>query len=115
MLIDEFLCKREVLGKRTPHSFTPPSKCGRCVQQVPQQNPTQKGSPRLVVKAPKMSLYNKRSSSEALGANSKKDILNKRKIKPSSQVVDLEEEEPKRKMRMEMVEGASKKEDVCYH
>jgi hypothetical protein len=24
MLIDEFLCKREVLGKRTPHSFTPP-------------------------------------------------------------------------------------------
>jgi hypothetical protein len=33
MLIDEFLCKREVLGKRTPHSFTPPSKCGRCVQQ----------------------------------------------------------------------------------
>jgi hypothetical protein len=34
MLIDEFLCKREVLGKRAPHSFTPPSKCGRCVQQV---------------------------------------------------------------------------------
>jgi hypothetical protein len=32
MLIDEFLCKREVLGKRAPHSFTPPSKCGRCVQ-----------------------------------------------------------------------------------
>jgi hypothetical protein len=24
MLMDEFLCKREVLGKRTPHSFTPP-------------------------------------------------------------------------------------------
>jgi hypothetical protein len=23
MLIDEFLCKREVLGKRAPHSFTP--------------------------------------------------------------------------------------------
>jgi hypothetical protein len=37
MLIDEFLCKREVLGKRAPHSFTPPpppSKCGRCVQQL---------------------------------------------------------------------------------
>jgi ribonuclease HI len=34
MLIDEFLCKREVLGKRSPHPFTPPlpSKCGRCVQ-----------------------------------------------------------------------------------
>ena len=24
MLIDEFLCKRGVLGKRAPHSFTPP-------------------------------------------------------------------------------------------
>jgi hypothetical protein len=24
MLIDEFLCKREVLGKSAPHSFTPP-------------------------------------------------------------------------------------------
>jgi hypothetical protein len=35
MLIDEFLCKREVLGKRAPHSFTPPSKCGRCVQHNP--------------------------------------------------------------------------------
>jgi hypothetical protein len=33
MLIDEFLCKRDLLGKRAPHSFTPPSKCGRCVQQ----------------------------------------------------------------------------------
>jgi hypothetical protein len=34
MLTKEFLCKREVLGKRSPHSFTPPSKCGRCVQHV---------------------------------------------------------------------------------
>jgi hypothetical protein len=35
MLTKEFLCKREVLGKRSPHSFTPPpSKCGRCVQHI---------------------------------------------------------------------------------
>jgi hypothetical protein len=33
VLTKDFLCKREVLGKRSPHSFTPPSKCGRCVQQ----------------------------------------------------------------------------------
>jgi hypothetical protein len=32
MLTKDFLCKREVLGKRSPHSFTPPSKCGRRVQ-----------------------------------------------------------------------------------
>ena len=35
-----------------------------------QQNPTHKPSPRLVVKGPKMSVYDKRSSSEALGTSS---------------------------------------------
>ena len=34
MLTKYFLCRREVLGKRSPQSFTPPSKCGRCVQQL---------------------------------------------------------------------------------
>jgi hypothetical protein len=34
MLTAEFYVKREVLGKRAPHSFTPPSKCGMCVQQL---------------------------------------------------------------------------------
>jgi hypothetical protein len=34
MLTKDFFCKREVLGKRSPHSFTPPSKCGRCVQHL---------------------------------------------------------------------------------
>jgi hypothetical protein len=33
------------------------------------------------------------------------------KIKPPSQVVDLEEEEPKEKMSMDMVEGATKNEE----
>ena len=33
------------------------------------------------------------------------------KIKPPSQVVDLEEEEPKEKMSMDMVEGAIKNEE----
>jgi hypothetical protein len=49
----------------------------------------------LIVKAPKLSVYNKRSSSEALGASSQQDILKKMKITSSSQIVDLEEEEPK--------------------
>jgi hypothetical protein len=42
MLTKDFLCKREVLGKRSPHSFTPPpppSKCGRCVQQMDDEIP----------------------------------------------------------------------------
>jgi hypothetical protein len=59
-----------------------------------------------------MSVYNKRSSSEALGASSQQNILKKMKIAPSSQIVDLEEEEPKDKMSMEMVESVTKNEDV---
>jgi hypothetical protein len=35
-----------------------------------QQIPSRKPSPRLIIKAPKMSIFNKRSSSEALGASS---------------------------------------------
>jgi hypothetical protein len=77
-----------------------------------QQSPTQKPSPRLVVKAPKMSVYNKRSSSEALGASSQQDTLKKMKITSSSQIVDLEEEEPKGKTCMEMVEGETKNEEA---
>jgi hypothetical protein len=58
-----------------------------------------------------MSVYNKRSSSEALGASSQQHILKKMKITPSSQIVDLEEEEPKEKTSMEMVESATKNEE----
>jgi hypothetical protein len=59
-----------------------------------------------------MSVYNKRSSSEALGASSQQNILKKMKITPSSQVVDLEEEEPKEKMSMDMVESETKNEEA---
>jgi hypothetical protein len=79
---------------------------------APQQTQTQKTSPKLIVKAPKMSVYNKRSSSEALGANSQQNILKKMKITPSSQIVDLEEEEPKEKMNMEMVESVTQNEEA---
>jgi hypothetical protein len=51
----------------------------------------------LIIKSPKESVYHKRSSSEALGASCQGNILKKMKITPSSQVVDLEEEEPKEK------------------
>jgi hypothetical protein len=77
-----------------------------------QQIPTQKPSSRLIVKAPKLSVYNKRSSSEAMGTSSQQDILKRMKIISSSQIVDLEEEEPKEKTCMEMVEGVTKNEEV---
>jgi hypothetical protein len=77
-----------------------------------QQSPAQKPSPSLAVKAPKMSVYNKRRSSEALGASSQQDTPKKMKITTPTQIVDLEEEEPKGKMSMEMVEGATKNEEA---
>jgi hypothetical protein len=66
----------------------------------------------LIVKASKLSVYNKRNSLEALGVDSHQDIPKKMKITPPSQVVDLEEEEPKEKTSMEMVERASKTEEA---
>jgi hypothetical protein len=59
-----------------------------------------------------MSVYNKRSSSKTLGASSQQTILKKMKITPPSQIVDLEEEEPKEKTSMEMVERVTKNEEV---
>jgi len=64
-------------------------------ERASQQSPPQKLSPRMIVKDPKMSVYNKRRSSEALGASSQKYILKKMNITSSSQIVDLEEEDPK--------------------
>jgi len=77
-----------------------------------QQSPTQTPSPRLIVKDPKMRVYNKRRSSEALGASSHQDILKKMNITSSSQIVDLEEEEPKEKTYIQMIECMTKNEEV---
>jgi hypothetical protein len=59
-----------------------------------------------------MSVYNKRNSSESLGASIQQNIPKKMKTTPPSQVVDLEEEEPKEKTSMDMVEGATKNEEA---
>ena len=47
-----------------------------------------------------------------MDSSSQGNILKKMKITPSSQVVDLEEEEPKEKMNMEMVESRTKNEET---
>jgi hypothetical protein len=59
-----------------------------------------------------MSIYNKRNSSEALGASSQQNILKRMKITSSYQVVDLEEEELKLKECMDMVEATAKNEET---
>jgi hypothetical protein len=77
-----------------------------------QQSPTQKPSPRLIIKAPKMSIFNKRSSSEALGANNQQDTLKKMRFTSPSPIIDLEEEEHKENMCMEMVDTKIQNEEI---
>jgi hypothetical protein len=67
------------------------------LQQTPQK---------LIVKVPKVSVYSKRSSSEALGTSSQHIAPKKMKITQSPQIVDLEEEEPKEQVNMDMVAPA---------
>ena len=61
------------------------------IESAPQQIQTHKTSQRLIIKASKMSVYNKRSSLEALGTNGQKNVLKKVKITQSPQIVNLEE------------------------
>jgi hypothetical protein len=77
-----------------------------------QQSSTQKPSPRLIIKAPKMSIFNKRSSSEALGASSQQDTLKKMRVTSPSPIIDLEEEEQKEKTCMEMVDTKIQNEEI---
>jgi hypothetical protein len=77
-----------------------------------QQSSAQKPSPRLIIKAPKMSIFNKRSSSEALGASSQQDTLKKMRVTSPSPIIDLEEEEQKERTGMEMVETAVQNEEI---
>jgi hypothetical protein len=49
----------------------------------------------MILKVPKVSVYTKRISSEALGTSSQQTSPKKMKTTQSPQIVDLEEEEPK--------------------
>ena len=77
-----------------------------------QQISAQKPSPRLIVKAPKMSIFNKRSSSEALGARNQQDTLKKMRATSPFPIIDLEEEEQKENMCMEMVDTKIQNDEI---
>jgi hypothetical protein len=66
----------------------------------------------LVFKVPKTSVYTKISSSEALGTSEHQSVPKKIKITQSPWIVDLEEEEPKGKVSMDMVESGTSKEET---
>ena len=66
----------------------------------------------LIIKAPKMSIFNKRISSESLGDSSQQDTLKKMRATSPYPVIELEEEEHKGKMCMEMVETTTQNEEI---
>jgi hypothetical protein len=60
------------------------------VEATLQQSQTQKASQKLIVKVPKMSVYNKRRSSEAMGTSDHKNAPKNMNITQSPHIVDLE-------------------------
>jgi hypothetical protein len=72
-----------------------------------QQTQTQKNPQKIIVKVPKVSLYSKRSSSEAMDLSDWETSPKKMKITQSPQIVDLEEEYPKEQVNMDMVESGT--------
>jgi hypothetical protein len=82
------------------------------VEATLQQSQTQQASQKLIVKVPKMSVYNKRSSSEAMGTSDQQTSPKKMKITQSPQIVDLEEEEPREQVNLDMVESGTSTVEV---
>ena len=72
------------------------------VEATLQQSQTQQASQNLIVKVPKMSVYNKRSSSKAMGTSNQQNFPKKMNISQSPQIVDLEEEEPREQVNLDM-------------
>jgi hypothetical protein len=82
------------------------------VEETLQQTQMQQTPQKLIVKVPKISVYRKRSSLEALGTNSQQTAPKKTKITQSPQMVDLEEEEPKDQVNMDMLESGIRNVEV---
>jgi hypothetical protein len=75
-----------------------------------QQTQTQHTPQKLTFQVPKLTVYT-RSTSEALGTSSQQNAPKKINIKQSPQIVDMEEEEPKEKVSMDIVESGTNKEE----
>ena len=73
-----------------------------------QQAQTHQTPQNMIVKFPKVRFYSKRISSEALGTSDQQTDNKKMNITQSPQIVDLEEEEPKEQVNMDMVESGTR-------
>jgi hypothetical protein len=82
------------------------------VEETLQRIQTQQAPQKLIIKVPKMSFYNKRSSAEAMGTSDQKTAPKKMKITQSPQIVDLEEEEHKEQLNQNMVDNGTSNVEV---
>jgi hypothetical protein len=82
------------------------------VEATLKQSQTQQAPQKLIFKVPKMSVYNKRSSSEAMGTSDQQTAPKKMKITQSPQIVNLEEEEPREQVNLDMVESGTSTVEV---
>jgi hypothetical protein len=82
------------------------------VEETLQQSQTQQAPQKLIFKVPKVSVYNKRSSSEAMGTSDQQTAPKKMKITQSPQIVNLEEEEPREQVNLDMVESGTSTVEV---
>jgi hypothetical protein len=82
------------------------------LEETLQQIQTQQVSPKLIVNIPKMSIYNKRISSDAMGTSDQHISPKKMNISQSPQIVNLEEEEPREQVNLDMVESGTSTVEV---
>jgi hypothetical protein len=77
------------------------------LEETLQQIQTQQVSPKLIVNIPKMSIYSKRISSDSMGTSDQHISPKKMNISQSPQIVNLEEEEPREQVNLDMVESGT--------
>jgi hypothetical protein len=82
------------------------------LEETLQQIQTQQVSPKLIVNIPKMSIYSKRISSDAMGTSDQHISPKKMNISQSPQIVNLEEEEPREQVNLDMVESGTSTVEV---
>jgi hypothetical protein len=82
------------------------------VEATLKQSKKQQALQKLIVKVRKMSVHSKRSSSEAMGTNDQYNYPKNMNISQSPQIVNLEEEEPREQVNLDMVESGTSTVEV---
>ena len=77
------------------------------LEETLQKIQTQQVSPKLIVNITKMSIYSKRSSLDAMGTSDQWISPKKMNISQSPQIVNLEEEEPREQVNLDMVDSGT--------